>query len=364
MDIEQIRDYCLQKPGATEDQAFGPDGLLFRVNGKIFAYLNLERPDCVTLKCQPDHAIALRDRYNGVSGAWHWNKRHWNDVRLDADVPDDVILSLVDHSYEEVVRGLPKKTLFRFTEMPSGWWHTHLPTTDSLMNDLQRPPYADHPIKVVLLTTDHQQAGRGQRGTTWESEERKNLLFGLRFRPKNLKAEHSFRISQAVALAVADAVAECVKGCPVSIKWPNDIYCGDRKVCGMLLEHDLCGTEITATRVGIGINVNQETFTGDAPNPVSLLQIRGRETDRAALLRKFVKHFVHHCEALRQNDFASLQTRYLHRLYRKGIPALFTDAQGTFTATIQGVDAGGRLLLRDDKQHERSYTFKEVSYVI
>ena len=265
MDIEQIRDYCLQKPGATEDQAFGPDGLLFRVNGKIFAYLNLERPDCVTLKCQPDHTIALRDRYHGISGAWHWNKRHWNDVRLDADVPADVILSLVDHSYEEVVRGLPKKTLFRFTEMPPSWWHTHLPTTDSLMNDLQRPPYADHPSEVVLLTTDHQQAGRGQRGTTWESEERKNLLFGLRFRPMNLKAEHSFRISQAVALAVADAVAECVKGCPVSIKWPNDIYCGDRKVCGMLLEHDLCGTEITATPRNLHGRCAQPRFA--AANP-------------------------------------------------------------------------------------------------
>lgn len=364
MDIEQIRDYCLQKTGATEDQAFGPDDLLFRVKGKIFAYLNLERPDCVTLKCQPDHAIALRDRYQGVSGAWHWNKRHWNDVRLDADVPADVILSLVDHSYEEVVRALPKKTLYRFTEMPPHWWHEHLPTTDTLMNDLQRPPYADRTDRVVLLTADRQTAGRGQRGTTWESEEEKNLLFGLRFRPREVKAGQQFRISQAVALAVALTVAECVKGCPVSIKWPNDIYCGDRKVCGMLLEHDLCGTEIAATRVGIGLNVNQEMFTGDAPNPVSLLQIRGRETDRAAVLRKFVKHFELLCETLRQGDFDSLHTQYLRRLYRLGVMARFTDAQGSFTAAIEGVDTDGRLLLRDADGRERSYAFKEVAYVI
>lgn len=364
MDIEQIRDYCLQKPGATEDQAFGPDNLLFRVMGKIFACLDLERPDRVTLKCHPDHAIALRDRYNGVSGAWHWNKRHWNDVRLDADVPADEVLAMVDHSYEEVVRSLPKKTLFRFTEMPEGWWHHHLPTTDTLMNDLQRPAYADRTNRVVLLTTDLQQYGRGQRGTTWESEERKNLLFGLRLRPVMLKADEQFRLSQVVALAVADAVAECVSGCDVRIKWPNDIYCDDRKICGMLLEHDLCGAEIATTRVGIGINVNQSTFTGDAPNPVSLLQLRGRETDRAALLRKFIKHFERHSTLLQAKDFATLQTQYLRRLYRIGIPATYTDAQGTFTATIEGVEADGRLLLCDEQHRKRSYAFKEVAYVI
>lgn len=364
INIEQIRDYCLQKTGATEDQAFGEDGLLFRVKGKVFAYLNLERPDCVTLKCDPDHAIALRDSYQGVCGAWHWNKRHWNDVQLDADVPADVILSLVDHSYEEVVRALPKKTLFRFTEMPPHWWHEHLPTTDTLMNDLQRPPYADLTDRVVLLTTDRQTAGRGQRGTTWESEEEKNLLFGLRFRPQGVKAGQQFRISQAVSLAVAMALPRGQKIYKVRIKWPNDIYYGNRKVGGILLEHDICGTEIVATRVGIGINVNQETFTGDAPNPVSLLKIRGRETDRAAVLRRFVQHFERFSEVLQKGDFDFLHTLYLHQLYRLGVKARFTDAKGTFSATIIGVDADGRLLLRDTKDRKRSYAFKEVAYVI
>ena len=360
MDIEQIRDYCLQKPGATEDQAFGPDGLLFRVNGKIFAYLNLERPDRVTLKCQPDHAIALRDRYNGVSGAWHWNKRHWNDVRLDADVPADVILSLVDHSYEEVVRGLPKKTLFRFTEMPPGWWHTHLPTTDSLMNDLQRPPYADHPSEVVLLTTDHQQAGRGQRGTTWESEERKNLLFGLRFRPKNLKAEHSFRISQAVALAVADAVAECVKGCPVRIKWPNDIYCGDRKVCGMLLEHDLCGTEITATRVGIGINVNQTEFPPMDRVPVSMKMLSGRDIPVDDVLRDVLSLFSYYYNEMRWGGKETIPAEYRELLLGFGEQREYIDAAGVFTAVIEGVEPTGHLLLRHTDGTQSRYAFKEI----
>lgn len=110
MNIEQIRDYCLSRKGATEDSAFGEDYLLFRVYNKIFACLDLERPDRVTLKCDPDRAVELRERYEGISGAWHWNKRYWNDVRFGGDVPDALILELVDHSLAEILRKLPKKT--------------------------------------------------------------------------------------------------------------------------------------------------------------------------------------------------------------------------------------------------------------
>ena len=109
MDIETVRTYCLQKPLATEDLAFGPEGILFRVYNKIFAYLDLERPDLVVLKCNPDYAIELRDRYNAVTGAWHWNKKYWNEVHFDADVPDELVLELIDHSLAEVLKKMPKK---------------------------------------------------------------------------------------------------------------------------------------------------------------------------------------------------------------------------------------------------------------
>lgn len=110
MDIEQIRTYCLSKPLATEDSAFGPEGLLFRVYHKIFAYLDLERPNLVVLKCQPDKAVELRDRYQGVLPAWHWNKTYWNEVHFNTDVPDELIYALIDHSLSEVIRKCPKKT--------------------------------------------------------------------------------------------------------------------------------------------------------------------------------------------------------------------------------------------------------------
>ncbi len=109
MDIERIREYCLSRKKATEDMAFGPDGLLFRIYGKIFAYLDLERPDRVVLKCDPDYALELRERHEGICGAWHWNKRYWNEVRFDSDVDDELIFRLVDHSLSEVLKKLPKK---------------------------------------------------------------------------------------------------------------------------------------------------------------------------------------------------------------------------------------------------------------
>ena len=110
MNIQTVRQYCLAKPLATEDSAFGPEGVLFRVYNKIFAYIDLEKPYLVVLKADPDYAIELRDQYRGIQGAFHWNKKYWNEVHFDTDVPDDLILQLIDHSLSEVLRKLPKKT--------------------------------------------------------------------------------------------------------------------------------------------------------------------------------------------------------------------------------------------------------------
>lgn len=109
MNIEMIRQYCLAKPLATEDSAFGPEGVLFRVYNKIFCYIDLDRPDLVVMKCDPDYAIELRDKYNGIRGAWHWNKKYWNEIVFDTDVPDDLIYQLIDHSLSEVLKKLPKR---------------------------------------------------------------------------------------------------------------------------------------------------------------------------------------------------------------------------------------------------------------
>lgn len=109
MNIEEVREYCIQKSYTDEAFPFDDSTLVFRVMGKIFACLDMNRPYLVVLKCNPEYALDLRQHYEGIEGAWHWNKKHWNQVYLNRDVSDTLIYALIDHSYELVYNNLPKK---------------------------------------------------------------------------------------------------------------------------------------------------------------------------------------------------------------------------------------------------------------
>ena len=109
MNIETFREYCLSKPGATEDTPFGPEDIVFKVEGKMFAIAALDEvPPRVNLKCDPDLALELRDRYEQVQPGYHMNKKHWNTVELDGVIPQGEIRKMIDHSYDLVVQSLPK----------------------------------------------------------------------------------------------------------------------------------------------------------------------------------------------------------------------------------------------------------------
>lgn len=361
MNIEQIRDYCLSKQLVTEDSAFGPEFLIYRFFNKIFLCIDLERPQLVAMKCDADYAVDLRDRYCGITGAWHWNKRSWNDVRLDEDVPDVVILGLIDHAYEQIRKSLPKKTLYNFPDLPEGWTHEHLAEVDSTMNYLRKGEFVENGFKLV--TADFQTAGRGQRGTSWEADNARNLLFGFRFRPEGVRPDNQFLLSECLALAVATALTKYL-GADIRIKWPNDIYYKDRKICGMLLEHDICETGILSTITGVGINVNQRSFSSDAPNPVSVYQVLNKEVDRAAVLRNVLKNFVHNYEMWRTGGDEKLQHAYFKNLYRSDGFYPYADAEGVFRAQILRVSPDGVLHLEDEEGKQREYVFKEVKFIL
>jgi predicted DNA-binding protein (MmcQ/YjbR family) len=109
MDLEQFREYCLTKPGATEDTPFGPNVLVFKVSGKMFALAALDEvPPSVNLKCDPDLALDLRDRYEQITPGYHMNKKHWNTVQMDGGIPDTEVRRMIDHSYDLVAKALPK----------------------------------------------------------------------------------------------------------------------------------------------------------------------------------------------------------------------------------------------------------------
>jgi predicted DNA-binding protein (MmcQ/YjbR family) len=109
MDLAEFREYCLNKPGATEGTPFGPEVLVFKVGGKMFALATLDDvPTTVNLKCDPDLALDLRDRYEQVRPGYHMNKKHWNTVEIEGGIPAVELRSMIDHSYELVVKSLPK----------------------------------------------------------------------------------------------------------------------------------------------------------------------------------------------------------------------------------------------------------------
>ncbi len=111
MDIDIIRDYCLKKKDVTEDMPFGEDVLVFRVRKKIFVLTRLmTRPLSINLKCDPARAIELREQYESVLPGYHMNKKHWNTVVLDGTIPAKAVYAMIDHSYEEVLRGSGKKS--------------------------------------------------------------------------------------------------------------------------------------------------------------------------------------------------------------------------------------------------------------
>ena len=109
MDLAQFREYCLSKPRATEGTPFGPDVLVFKVGGKMFALAALDDvPTTVNLKCDPDLALDLRDRYNEVRPGYHMNKKHWNTVEIQGAIPHVELRKMIDHSYDLVAKSLPK----------------------------------------------------------------------------------------------------------------------------------------------------------------------------------------------------------------------------------------------------------------
>jgi predicted DNA-binding protein (MmcQ/YjbR family) len=109
MNIETFRDYCISKPGASEEFPFDNETLVFKVGGRMFALANIDWFESINLKCDPVRAIELREQYYAVTPGFHMNKKHWNSVKMDGSVPDALVLDWIDHSYELVFKSLPQK---------------------------------------------------------------------------------------------------------------------------------------------------------------------------------------------------------------------------------------------------------------
>ena len=214
-----------------------------------------------------------------------------------------------------------------------------------------------------VVWAGRQSAGRGQRGHSWHSREGENLTFSVVLTPSFLPVVEQFMLSEVVALALVDAMADY--GVECRIKWTNDIYAGDNKIAGVLIEQSLSGDTIARTIVGIGLNVNQRMFPEDLPNPTSMVVERGAESDRREVLECFMTHLAKWYARLEQGDKPLIEETYRQRMYHLDQEHTYAYASGErFRATIRGVRPAGHLCLEHSDGVLREYAFKEVEFVL
>ena len=257
---------------------------------------------------------------------------------------------------------------------------------------------------LSVLSVERQTAGRGQRGNSWRSAPGENLTFSiiLKFRKGDassdesscdsavlpqLKATEQFVLSEISSLALVRLLEN--HGIRASVKWPNDIYIGSCKVCGMLIENSILGSLVSSSIIGIGLNVNQRNFDISLPNPTSmLLEAMKKEYDLKSLLEEFMDIFVSFIDRFmddRQDSFDELRDEYISHLWRLNETARFidytvlpsghsdkpvvtgiTDATGReFTGIIRGLSPVGNLLVEDlDAIAIREFGFKDIGYIL
>ena len=203
-----------------------------------------------------------------------------------------------------------------------------------------------------------QRAGKGQKGNVWSSREGENLMFSIFLVHKEILARHQFGISQAISLGVCDYLRQ--KGVTASIKWPNDIYVGESKICGILIQNTVKGAALQDSIVGIGLNINQTDFPEWIPNPTSLKTVTGGEyipeDELVPLLERIFEEY--------DNLSDDTARRYMDLLYLKGIRHQYTDTSTgrQFWGTITSVVKDGRLEIKTADGYYRYFAFKEVAY--
>lgn len=239
-------------------------------------------------------------------------------------------------------------------------WIDSCESTNTVMK--QRGAAVPHAHVIAART---QTAGRGQRGNSWEAEPLKNLTYSQMLRPTAMSATRQFELSMLTSLALLDVLSRHLPEPErLSLKWPNDIYYGDRKLGGILIEGCVSGSELESFILGVGINVNQEVFTSDAPNPVSMKQISGREYELESLMQEVADAVAVQTDIYEEDpEIDELHALYMQSLWhREGMHPYRDTATGErFLAEIAGVAHSGLLSLRTAGGDVREYEFKGVA---
>lgn len=229
-------------------------------------------------------------------------------------------------------------------------------TSDQLLHLCQEKPL----LEGSLVITGHQTAGRGQRGNSWEAQPGKNLTFSFLLKPDFLPVTKQFYLTMVVSLGIRDFLTDKT-GVKVQIKWPNDILIDQRKICGILIENQIVGQQLSTSVVGVGLNVNQQYF--ETPSATSMVLVTGMQFDLPLILEDLLGCIEYRYLQLRREAHHELRSDYLNALYLRDEQHLFHAGDSSFYGTIRGVDEIGRLNIDiEGKPMMQAFSVKEIRY--
>jgi len=235
-------------------------------------------------------------------------------------------------------------------------WLDEVNSTNDYASKLSAENISEGLVVAALFQTE----GKGQRGNSWESNHNENLTFSAILFPKFLEVQKQFLLSKTVSLGVFDAISKIADN--VSIKWPNDIYIGNGKVAGILIENSFSSRFLDKTIVGIGLNVNQVSFSDDLPNPTSLKIETGKHFELVHILNDLCKSLTIRYQQLIDKQLDKIATDYYQNLYHNNDYFQYSAEGRKFTARVVNVKESGELVLETTKGEILEFSFKEVSF--
>lgn len=219
------------------------------------------------------------------------------------------------------------------------------------------------PGEGTVVSAWNQTQGRGQIGSSWESEAGKNITISIILYPSFLPIRQQFILNQAISLGIFDFISKFIST-QVKIKWPNDLLVRDKKIAGILIQNILSSNIFQSSVIGVGINVNQVLFKSDAPNPTSLKLETKKEYDVNSLIDLLCSAIEKRYLQLRAGNISILQQDYLNNLHQFQEEAIYqrTDNQEIFSGKIVGIDESGKLII-DHKKGQSAFSMKEVRFL-
>jgi BirA family transcriptional regulator, biotin operon repressor / biotin---[acetyl-CoA-carboxylase] ligase len=234
-------------------------------------------------------------------------------------------------------------------------------TNDYLLEALKLDPALE---SGTLVMAGYQEKGRGCGTNTWESDPWKNLLISVYYKPLSLRSHLQFYLNMAVSLGVHSFIKTKVKNQDVTVKWPNDLYINDDKSGGLLLQHTISSTSILFSIIGIGLNVNQLRFSGDAPNPVSLRHFIDQDLNLDQCRTELCNELDRYLFLLEQNQFSIIKNLYLSVLYARGVVRKYKYCDELIEARIEGISEYGALILEKTDGTNIECDMNDIQFII